>query len=550
MVHVALRRGGAVATIDPAAGTLLRRTAVCGAPRGIAYEATSKLVHVACAGGELVSLPAGGGDAVRRLDLGPDLRDVVVTPAGLMVSRFKSASLISLDPDGKRVSDLGMQRIGHSNPMLAFSSSSTSGQPSIIGMDAAVAWRTVAAPNGDVVVLHQYGLADAIGTGTTAPSAPPPTAYYGSAAGAPRGCAGLVSAGVTTVTTGEQVLMGAQVSGAALAVDVSVSPDNAWVALAHAGTIDPGTVDPATRDPSSSFFGTPVNTGGQITVMNVATTAGQGPDSMNCATPEVSIDLAGQVTAVAFNPRQDEGGPWLVAQSREPAALFFILDKTTQAQRVTFLGGPSMLDTGHEIFHRDAGSGIACAQCHAEGGDDGRVWKFIPQGDRRTQALHIGIAGTEPLHWDGDLPNLGSLMDQVFVGRMGGPKETPEREDALKTWLSGLTPPAAIGEVSSPGAARGKTLFESAEVGCISCHSGEKHTNNTSVYVGTTETNHLVQVPSLVGIGYRAPFIHDGCAATLRDRFDPKCGGGDLHGKTSGLTEEQIGDLVAYLETL
>jgi hypothetical protein len=57
-------------------------------------------------------------------------------------------------------------------------------------------------------------------------------------------------------------------------------------------------------------------------------------------------------------------------------------------------------------------------------------------------------------------------------------------------------------------------------------------------------------VPSLVGIGYRAPFIHDGCAATLRDRFDPKCGGGDLHGKTSGLTEEQIGDLVAYLETL
>jgi mono/diheme cytochrome c family protein len=209
-----------------------------------------------------------------------------------------------------------------------------------------------------------------------------------------------------------------------------------------------------------------------------------------------------------------------------------------------------MLDTGHEIFHRDAGSGIACAQCHAEGGEDGRVWKFIPQGDRRTQALHIGIAGTEPLHWDGDLSNLGALMDQVFVGRMGGPKETPAREAALKDWLTGLKPPSAIVDPSSPRAARGKTLFESAEVGCISCHSGEKHTNNTSVFVGTTETNHLVQVPSLVGVGYRAPFLHDGCAATLRDRFDSKCGGGDLHGKTSGLSGDQLDDLVAYLETL
>jgi hypothetical protein len=44
--------------------------------------------------------------------------------------------------------------------------------------------------------------------------------------------------------------------------------------------------------------------------------------------------------------------------------------------------------------------------------------------------------------------------------------------------------------------------------------------------------------------------LHDGCAATLRGRFDPACGGGDLHGKTSQLNEAQIGDLLAYLESL
>jgi hypothetical protein len=44
--------------------------------------------------------------------------------------------------------------------------------------------------------------------------------------------------------------------------------------------------------------------------------------------------------------------------------------------------------------------------------------------------------------------------------------------------------------------------------------------------------------------------MHDGCATTLRDRFSPTCGGGDLHGKTSALTPAQLADLTSYLESL
>ena len=40
-----------------------------------------------------------------------------------------------------------------------------------------------------------------------------------------------------------------------------------------------------------------------------------------------------------------------------------------------------------------------------------------------------------------------------------------------------------------------------------------------------------------------------GCAARLRDRFGP-CGGGDLHGHTSGLLAAQVDDLVSFLQTL
>ncbi len=133
---------------------------------------------------------------------------------------------------------------------------------------------------------------------------------------------------------------------------------------------------------------------------------------------------------------------------------------------------------------------------------------------------------------------------------MGGPKQTPERKQALERWLSSLEPPAAIVDAADAQAQRGRALFESAGVGCSSCHSGAKLTSNRSVHVGTTEPGHLLQVPSLHGVAYRAPFLHNGCAATLRDRFNPSCGGGDNHGKTSQLGEDQVGDLVRYLESL
>jgi cytochrome c peroxidase len=62
-------------------------------------------------------------------------------------------------------------------------------------------------------------------------------------------------------------------------------------------------------------------------------------------------------------------------------------------------------------------------------------------------------------------------------------------------------------------------------------------------------TGGVFQVPSLVGIAYRAPFLHTGCAQTLRDRFAPACGG-DQHGQTAQLSDAEIDDLVAYLESL
>lgn len=211
------------------------------------------------------------------------------------------------------------------------------------------------------------------------------------------------------------------------------------------------------------------------------------------------------------------------------------------------LGGEARRDTGHDIFHANAGGGLACASCHPGGGDDGRTWQFKDLGPRRTQLFTMGIKGTEPLHWDGDLPTLNDLVGEVFVKRMGGAPQTQARVGALDAWMNTLAPLPVLRAPNDAAAIRGKELFELSEVECASCHVGEKLTNNKSVDVGT---GGAFQVPSLINVAYHAPFIHTGCAKTLRDRFDASCGGGDLHGKTSHLDDGQLDDLVAYLETL
>jgi mono/diheme cytochrome c family protein len=123
---------------------------------------------------------------------------------------------------------------------------------------------------------------------------------------------------------------------------------------------------------------------------------------------------------------------------------------------------------------------------------------------------------------------------------------TNSEHRSLGPFLQRVPAPAPMSHVDADAAARGKAVFETPEVGCLGCHSGALLSTKVIVDVGT---GGAFKVPSLVGIAARPPFLHDGCAATLMDRFTT-CGGGDLHGKTSQLSAAELSDLVAYLETL
>ena len=542
-VHVALRRGGAVVSIDETTGAVLARRSVCGNPRGVAYEASTDRVHVACEGGELVSLPASGGDAVRRLNLDVDLRDVIVQSNGsLAISRFKTGDVIFVDANGAVLSRTTLR------PVMRHSDVTDTTDP----MTPSVAWRAVPGLGEQIFLLHQYGFASTVNLKPEKPPvAPldggvlgPPPLFGGGASpyGAPPGmCGGLVQAALSRVTAGAAPDMGAPLNVPVLTVDVALSPDAAWASFAHAGA-KLGFAGPGSEELRL----------GRVTIMAIGSVL-PSSDSPNGCVSGGTLAVDGQPTAVSFNPSNSDAAKatetWFAVQTREPAALYTFRD-TLSAPRSIPLGGESVADTGHDLFHLDAGGGIACASCHPEGGEDGRVWKFDTVGDRRTQAVQVGLEGTEPFHWDGDMTDFGMLVDEVMVKRMGGAPQSPDAKAALQHWLFQLRPPAPIVGSTDLHAASGRALFESASVGCSGCHAGPKLTSNQNVYVGTTAKGVTLQVPSLHGVGYRAPFIHNGCAATLKDRFDPTCGGGDLHGNTSQLGDEQLGDLVAYLNSL
>jgi mono/diheme cytochrome c family protein len=249
----------------------------------------------------------------------------------------------------------------------------------------------------------------------------------------------------------------------------------------------------------------------------------------------------GQVTAVSF------ASPWQLAiQEREPAAISIIDVRTGDLLHRIDLGQPSRYDTGHAMFHMRTNSGMACASCHAEAGDDAHVWTFNGIGPRRTQSLRGGILGTEPFHWNGDMPDFSKLVTEVMVGRMGSSAPPPDKTNALSHWID-AQPALSAQARDAVAAERGKVLFESPDVACASCHNGLHLTDNKSVDVGTGA---LLQVPSLRGVSFRTPLMHTGCAATLEGRFDAACGGSELHGHTSQLQPAQRADLISYLETL
>jgi hypothetical protein len=551
--HVALRSRAALARIDLQRAEVVQTTDVCSHPRGVAVDPVRGSVLVACADGQLVSLHAGDHAEQARSSFGRDLRDVLVSPSGeRYLSRYRSAELMRVDADGKVLSRAAPPAIAESHFVLGLLTrlepapnavtSDTSatgvilqgvspppqGLPVTVTMSPTLASRALLGADGTPLVLHQQSQEDAIELGEAD--------GYGA-----DDCSVITHGAITQFDADGAATVSRSVTGAGLLVDVAQSPDGRLLAFAQPGAylLNRGSLLIVEADELTV----------PIEAADFAAANGGVTPEPSCQS-RFATSRGEQTTAVAY----DASGR-LYTFSREPAQLsvFDALPDgakphTLKPSKVIALSDRSVRDTGHDLFHADVGMGLACTSCHGEAVDDGHVWNFAGFGPRRTQGLRGGVLATMPLHWEGDLPNFGALVQEVMHRRMGGITIKDTHGEALAQWLDQLPVlrvPASDGLDHALSIALGKTLFE-GEASCARCHSGPALTDNQTTDVGT---GGAFQVPSLRGLALRAPYMHDGCAATLADRFDATCGGTD-HGSIAQLTSSQVNNLVDYLETL
>ncbi len=513
-VHVALRRGGAIATIMPtdSGPSLVMRRQVCSAPRGLDYDAQSDSVFVACATGELMALPAGGGAATMNVSVDRDLRDVVVDGDKISVTRFRSAEILTLDRAGSIVNRT-IPQIPASNTQI--------GLP-----DAA--WRAVHASNASGLrVLYQIASTQPIDLVVP----PGVSAYGGDGSNSPNQQVDGTAGGVVSVAVG--AFDGKNIASQALqsnpVVDLALAPNGDFETVSVVGIVE----DPSGQalDLRSLLSASPSSPNAYVAIA----------DARGAKNPVVVVQVHGAKPGLAV----------LQTPANAPIG-------TAQLQGFVDLPQTiSHVDTGFDVFHQPTSAGIACMNCHPEGGDDSHTWEFqLASGTRarRTQSLRGGvITPSAPYHWDGDMTDLQALCNEVFTHRMGGGAMTSAQTPVLARFLNGMPRIPVSAALDPLRVAKGQALFVGAAA-CSSCHTDAgRGTLVQNQDIGKSDMlgqRTALQVPMLVGVADRAPYMHDGCAKTLLDRLDdPQCAG-SAHGNVSSLTDDDKQNLVQYLESL
>lgn len=297
--------------------------------------------------------------------------------------------------------------------------------------------------------------------------------------------------------------------------------------------------------------------------------AGLGTDSIQQIKNASQVGIAAGLAATVTSGK-DKCGPDGLAVTDSGNVLVWC-SFTRNVERVDFVdargqlaaatkmnAGPTLVASklgakehkGMVLFHTAApqisqGGAMACASCHPDGRADGLSWR-IEKNELQTPLLAGRLVGTHPFKWDGGDKDLRASL-ATTMKRLGGTGLQKDETDALAAYLEQTPAPRAPAR-DGKQVARGKKLFDSAELGCRSCHDGASYTDQEKhKFAGSTLPE--VDTPSLIGLAASAPYFHDGSAATLeallRDR-------GAVHGmsETAKLSDQQVADLTAFLETL
>ncbi|MDF7799601.1 Calx-beta domain-containing protein [Pontiellaceae bacterium B1224] len=206
---------------------------------------------------------------------------------------------------------------------------------------------------------------------------------------------------------------------------------------------------------------------------------------------------------------------------------------------------------GKELFHDatlSAQQWQSCVSCHPDGRIDGLNWDLLNDGFGNAKNVKSLLQAhyTAPTTWTGVRPDAEtSVRAGIMFSHMINWKN--DEDLYLDTFLKAEQPvpsPYLVDDELSAAAARGQVIFNDR---CTYCHSGPYLTDQTlhDVGTGTDIDAGPFDTPSLIEVWRTGPYLHDGRAQTIHDVVEVFA-----HGSTSGLTEDEIDDLVEYVKSL
>ncbi len=188
------------------------------------------------------------------------------------------------------------------------------------------------------------------------------------------------------------------------------------------------------------------------------------------------------------------------------------------------------------------GSGLSCGTCHFDGRNDGLTW-LVPAGRRQTPSLAGRVSETAPVTWSDAVPSVAEEARITASVQMAGQGATDEQAEAIAAFVDTTLDENPAAE-RTDAAARGELLFFSADVGCAACHPPPLYTDLQDHWMFGEATT----TPSLVGVAMTPPYLHDGRLQTLREVLEASRD--EQMGDTSGLSDAEIDDLLAYLRSI
>jgi YVTN family beta-propeller protein len=567
-LYVALKTGQAIAVVDPKEGRVLRTMPLPFHPAALARAKDGTTLYVAGGGveGRVVVMNARTGHIDRTLSTGH-------TPSALVISPGGKKLYVSLQFDRTvQVIDVATRRLLQTIPVLreptamALSPDShwllvthllpdgpangqyTGAHISVIDTRTCKRVKDIALPNGSMAVRDICLSPDgrfAYATHILARYQIPTTQLE-------RGWTNTNALSILDVqqqTRLNTVLLDDVDLGAANPWGLACSQDGQWLSITLSGSQALCVLDRVALHQRLSRLGR----GERVTEVSAAST-------------DVSYDLA-FTQGIKRRIKLHGHGPRSVAIINDTAyvAEYFsdaisVINLTLEssvAPRVVTLGSrPEVTQArlGEQLFH-DAELCFqqwhSCATCHPDARMDALNWDLLNDGlgnPKNTKSMLLAHA-TPPSMVTGIRPTAEAAVRAGIRHILFSVR--PEAEAvAIDAYLKSLTPvpsPHLDQGKLSASAHRGKAVFDKA--GCVTCHAAPLYTNQKQFPVGTglgREANTAFDTPSLVEAWRTAPYLHDGRAATLKEvltRYNPD----DKHGHTSGLSDQDIDDLTAFL---